>query len=440
MPGEIAPPADDRLLTEVVGIGLLTKVFHRDLVDTIINETGRAERRKRLLPARVVLYFVLALTLYADQAYEEVMRRLVRGLSGLKAWRGEWTIPSDSAISQARTRLGFEPFEALFNRAAVPVARPGAISAFFAGKRVVAIDGVVLTVPDSPANAAEFGYSGKENINQSAFPQVRMVTLTEVGTHATIGAALGGIRTGERALASEVIETYLRDDMLLVADRGFYSYAMWRSTAATGADLLWRISDTLEVPVIEYLPDDSYLGDLVPPPKVKADLIKSGLVEPGEDLRIRVRVIEYIVEGRGETQTIRLLTSILDPDRAPGRALAAVYDERWEHELVFDEIKTHQMSPAKILRSKTPDLVKQEIWAHLLTHYAIRAFIADAAEDIGDDPDRYSYIRAIRLVRRSVDDQAGFSPPQHSPRQQPRDTMKSENASCATAANGPARG
>jgi len=401
---------DGRLLTDMVGIGLLTKVFHRDLIDTVLAETKRGEQRKRLLPARVVVYLVLALTLYASEAYEEVMRRLVHGLTGLKGWRSDWTVPTDSAISQARTRLGWEPLAALFDRAAVPVARPGAQSAFFAGKRVVAIDGVVLDVPDTPANAAEFGYSGKTDTNRSAFPQVRIVTMSEVGTHATIGAALDGIGTGERTLATEVMATYLTEQMLLVADRGFYSYDMWKKAMLTGADLLWRVSDTLDLPIRQWLPDGSYLSDLLPP-KVKSAITRTGRPELGDGLRVPVRVIEYMVEGRGEDTTmIRLITTLTDYERAFATPLAAVYAERWEHELVFDEIETHQMHSSKVLRSRTPDLVKQEIWAYLLTHYAIRAFMAEAAEDLGDDPDRYSFTRSIRMVRRTVDDQAGFSP------------------------------
>jgi hypothetical protein len=195
-----------------------------------------------------VVYLVLALTLYASEAYEEVTRRLVHGLTSLNGWRADWQIPTDGAISRARTRLGAAPLRELFNRAAVPVARPGAASAFIAGRRAVAIDGVVLDGPDTAENAAEFGYSGKEDVNRSAFPQVRMATLSEVGTHATIGAALGAVRTDERTLAEEVIDGYLQAGMLLVADRGFYSYDLWTRAAATGADLLWRVSDTLNCP------------------------------------------------------------------------------------------------------------------------------------------------------------------------------------------------
>jgi hypothetical protein len=401
---------DGRLLTDVIGIGVLTRIFHRDLVDEVLLHTKKTEQRKRLLPARVVVYLVLALTLYASESYEEVTRRLVRGLTRLGGWRDDWQVPTDGAVSRARTRLGVQPFQELFDRVAVPVARPGAASAFVGGLRVIAVDGVVLDVPDTPDNAAEFGYSGREDVNRSAFPQVRVVTMSEVGTHATVGAAMDGYRTDERSLAVEVINSYLRPGMLLVADRGFYSYDLWVAATGTGADLLWRVSDTLDLPVLRYLPDGSYLSEILPA-TVKAKIKRTGNHTHGDGHRITVRVVEYMITGRGQdTVTIRLLTTITDHTKILAEKLAATYAERWEHELVFDEIETHQMHPGKVLRSKTPDLVKQEIWAYLLTHYAIRAFMAEAAEDLGDEPDRISYIRSIRVIRRQVEDQAAFSP------------------------------
>jgi Transposase DDE domain len=262
----------------------------------------------------------------------------------------------------------------------------------------------------TPENAAEFGYSGKQDVNRSAFPQVRMATLSEVGTHATIGAAMGPVRTDERTLAEDVIDGYLRAGMLLVADRGFYSYDLWTRAAATGADLLWRVSDTLELPVLRFFPDGSFLSEILPP-RVKQSIKRTGNTHLGDDVRVPVRVIEYMINGRGQDNvTIRLLTTITDYTPAVAEKLAAVYAERWEHELVFDEIETHQMHASKVLRSRTPELVKQEIWAYLLTHYAIRVFMAEAAEDLGEDPDRISFIRAIRVIRRQVDDQAAISP------------------------------
>lgn len=166
---------------------------------------------------------------------------------------------------------------------------------------------------------------------------------------------------------------------------------------------------------MRWLPDGSYLSEILPP-KIKAAIKRTGRSALGDATRIGVRVIEYMVQGRGgDTTTIRLVSTI-DYDRGFATPLAAVYAERWEHELIFDEIETHQMHPSKVLRSRTPELVKQEIWAYLLTHYAIRVFMAEAAEDLGDDPDRISFLRSIRVIRRQVDDQAGFSPLTPGPR------------------------
>jgi hypothetical protein len=176
-----------------------------------------------------------------------------------------------------------------------------------------------------------------------------------------------------------------------------------------GAQLLWRISKTVDLPVLEQYRDGSFRSELLPS-KMKA-AIKAGRTPVDvDDHRIPVRVIEYIVKGRGETETIRLITTILEPQRAPADTLAALYQQRWEHELVFDEIKTHQMSQHRILRSRTPDLVKQEIWGLLITHYATQVFITEAADELGADPDRYSYVSTINIIRRQVLNQAAISP------------------------------
>lgn len=399
--------AEGKNLTDVVGIGLLTRVFHRDLVDQVLGETNRREERRRRLPARVVVYLVLALALYCAEPYEEVLRRLTNGLRGLKGWRDDWRVPTDSAVSQARKRLGPEPLAALFDRAAVPVARPGATGAFYRGRRLVAVDGVVLDVPDTAANLAEFGKSGKGK-SRSAFPQVRVVTMTEVGSHCTIGCAFGPVASGERELTEQILDV-LEPRMLLLCDRGFYSYDMWVRAAETGADLLWRLADPLELPVLQWLDDGSYRSRLLPR-TAKAAIARGVDADRFTDQAIAVRVIEYMITGRGPTRTIRLPTTIADHTVAPAAELAALYAQRWEHELVFDEIETHQLHPSKVLRSRTVDGVKQEIWAILLVHYATRAFIAEAAEDLGEDPDRESFLRAIRIMRRQVENQAAFPP------------------------------
>jgi hypothetical protein len=395
-----------RRFTDGISIGVLTRIFHRDLVDEVLAVTGRRERRSRLLPARVVVYYVLALCLFFEDAYEEVMRKLVNGLTFLGTWRDDWQVPTDSAISQARRRLGEQPLKVLFKRVARPVAVPGTRGAWFHGWRVMAIDGVVLDVPNTPENLAEFGKLRHSKGGESPFPQVRIVGLGECGTHAIVAAAIDSWRVYERELFERIVDD-CEPEMLVLADRGFYSYDLWAAARDTGAELVWRVKDDVTLPVLEWLPDGSYRSELIP-----ANWKKRLRSNVPDDVCIPVRVIEYMVANRkeGERETIRLITSIADHELAPAIELAALYHDRWEFELTLDEIETHQMPWSRVLRSKTPELVRQEIWALLLAHYAVRHLMREAADDLGEDSDRLSFIRSLRVVRRQVTNQAGFSP------------------------------
>jgi hypothetical protein len=404
-------------LTDHISIGVLTRLFPRDLVDEVIAETGRRERRSRLLPAHVVVYYVLALCLFFGEGYEEVMRRLVGGLRFLHNWSGSWHVPTTSAISQARMRLGVEPMQELFDRVARPMARRGTRGSWFRRWRVMAIDGVVLDVPDTPENNAEFDRSAGGK-GESAFPVVRVVGLGECGTHAIVAAVLGTWGTGERALVGQLLPR-LEPDMIVILDRGFYSYQLWKDGLATGAALVFRVAAHLKLPVLEVFPDGSYRSVLLDsyrqsPIRKRARKAGSG---PYGDLSILeasglpCRVIEYSVTNRGESEEIFcLVTSILDPEKASAHELAALYHERWEFELALDEIEIHQLGHNRVLRSRSPDLVRQEIWAILLTHYAIRHLMHEVADTADVDPDRLSFIRSLRLIRRQITEQAGFSP------------------------------
>lgn len=395
-------------LTDVIGLGVLTRLIDRDTVDEVIAHAGRREARVRLLPARVVVYLVLALCLFTADGYDEVIRKLTNGLRGLRIWREEWKVPSASAISQARTRLGHQVMADLFDRVCVPIAGRATVGAWYQQWRVMAIDGTVIDVQDTDDNAAQFGRPGAAGAHPGAFPQVRIVTLVECGTHANVAAEFDGIGTSERTLTSRLSYAFT-PDMIVLADRGFYSYDLFKTAAENGAALLWRISDTLDLPVLQKYPDGSFRSELLPARMKTA--IKAGRTPKDVDShRIPIRVIEYMVEGRGPTQTIRLITTLLDYMQAQAESLAALYQQRWEQELVFDEIKTHQMSPTRLLRSRTPDLVKQEIWALLITHYATQVFITEAADELGYDPDRYSFTKVINIIRSQVLNQAAFSP------------------------------
>jgi len=395
-------------LTDRVGVGVLTRSFPPEVIDEVVAGQGRTEQRKRLLPARLVVYYVMALALFASEGYEEVMRQLVAGLAWTVRWRGTWRVPSSPAISKARTRLGPAVLAALFDRVCVPVGAPGTPGVFYRSWRLVAVDGTTFDAPDETDNTARFGKPSNDQ-GQGAFPQVRLVALAECGTHALFAAAMAGIATGEQDLFRRLLAK-IGPGMLVLADRNFLGHQLWAATAATGAQLLWRAKSDTRLPVVGELDDGSYL---------------SYLAEPGtrgRGRRISVRVVEYTLRA-GESayphragEVYRLVTTILDPNAAPAEDLAAAYAQRWEIESVFDEIKTHQLQSRPVLRSRDPDGVEQEIWGILLVHHAIRDLIAVSARDAGLDPDRVSFTRALRATRRQVTDQAGISPLPTTPR------------------------
>jgi hypothetical protein len=380
---------------------VLTRVFPPELVDRVVAEAGRRERRQRLLPARVVVYYVLAMALFADVSYEEVMRQLVEGLSWASGWRRPWRVPSKAAIFLARQRLGPEPLEALFTEVAGPLAAPGTAGAFYRDLRLVSIDGTCIDVADTKANDERFGRaSSGRGEGVGAYPQLRLVGLAECGTHALFKVNTGAYTVGEQTLADEVLGA-LEPGMLCLADRGFYSFALWNRARSTGAELLWRTKSNHRLPAIERLSDGSYRSQLF----------------ASEDRRrqegVDVRVIEYAVEdpGREHSDTrYRLLTTILEPERAPAPELAPLYPQRWEFETMLDELKVHQRGPRLVLRSKLPDGVIQEIYGYLCVHYAIRWLMHAVAIESGHDPDRMSFTRTLRVARRTAGSHPGFSP------------------------------
>ncbi|MFP8960532.1 IS4 family transposase [Streptomyces nanhaiensis] len=399
-PGQVKPETDERL-SDRIAIGLLTRSFPPEVVDAVVAECGRSGQRNRLLPPRVVVYFVLAMCLFSGQGYEEVARLLTHGLAWAKRWSGSWQVPTTAAISRARAKLGPEPLKALFARVARPLAAESTPGAFYRRWRVMAVDGTVFDVPDSEENAVYFGRPKTHRTERCAFPQVRVVALAECGTHAITAAALGPRTVSEPVLAREVLGALGEGDLLL-ADRGFTGLELWRAASAGGADLLWRIRAHQVLPVREELPDGSYLSEIV------AARDHRRCADPQV-----VRVIEYTLDdsGRPEPEApYRLITTILDPGAAPATELAALYHQRWEFENALDELKTHQRGPAQVLRSRSPGGVEQEVWGHLLVHHAIRALMHDAAGTADLDPNRLSFTRAIRLARRQVTAQAAFSP------------------------------
>ncbi|WNV90351.1 IS4 family transposase [Umezawaea sp. Da 62-37] len=403
-PGQVKADTDTRL-SDRIAIGLLTSAFPPELVDRVITETGRVGQRDRLLPPRVVVYFVLAMCLFSGQGYEEVARLLTEGLSWAARWSKPWRVPTTAAISRARVKLGPAPLKALFEQVAKPLASPATRGSWYRTWRVLAIDGTTFDVPDTPENTQRFGRPGSGRAaaqgDRAAFPQVRVVAVAECGTHAIVAATLGSITKAEATLSRELLPGLAKGE-LLIADRGFAGLPLWRAASAGGADLLWRVRSNIVLPVREELPDGSYLSEIV----ATEDHYRR------ED-PVMVRVVEYTLDDPARPEhdaPYRLITTILDHRNAPARELAALYCQRWEIETALDELKTHQRGPGQVLRSRSADGVEQEVWAHLLVHYAIRSLMHTAAGEAGLDPDRLSFTRTLRLARRQTTAQAGFSP------------------------------
>jgi Insertion element 4 transposase N-terminal len=396
-------------LADWVSLGVLMSAVPRDVVDEAVAVTGRgALRSGGKLPPHVMVYFVMALALFAGEDYEEVAARVGGTLRG---WGGEgWALPTSGGITQARQRLGEEPVAEVFSRVAVPVAGLDTPGAFLGPWRLMSVDGMEWDVPDTPANREAFGKKAGSQ-GQAAFPAVRAVTVSECASHAPVLAVLGpvagGKGTGEQSQARKLYPR-LEEGWLVIADRNFYGWADWCAASDAGADLLWRVKSHVLLPALEMLPDGSYRSVLVSP-KVqgrKRDAL-TGAAGRGDDLDPAlarpVRVIEYEVTDRdGQDELIALITTITDPRAAPAALLARAYHERWEHETGNSQLKTFLRGPGKVLRSQSPDMARQEIWGYLLTHYAISALICGAATAAGIDPDRVRYKRTLRAVRRAV--------------------------------------
>lgn len=388
----------ERRLSDLVSVGVLMRSFPPAVVDEVVAATGRTEQRNRSLPARVMVYFAIGMALHSEGSYADVLALLSDGLAWSSAAEPV-RLPSKSAIFQARARLGSGPLKTLFQRVAQPLARPESQESFLAGRRLVAIDGTCLDVADTEANDEFFGRAGVNKGERAAFPQARVVAVGECGTHGIFDAAVGAYTIAENTLASELIDR-LEPGMLLLADRGFCGFPLWSRAVATGADLLWRAMGNMKPRHVRTLADGSWLAELRP----------SGNAARHADA-LTIRVIDYeIDDGRTNESTYRLFTTLLDPEEAPAEDLAVAYAQRWEIESAFDELKVHQRGPRAVLRSKSPELVLQEIWGHLCCHYAIRTLMWEAAQHAHVDPDRVSFVAALRIARRSIPAARDFSP------------------------------
>jgi hypothetical protein len=287
--------------------------------------------------------------------------------------------------------VGWEPLRQLHDEVVKPIAVAATRGAWYRQWRLVSLDGSTMDVADEEANDKAFGRPGSSR-GSSAYPQFRFVSLVESGTHVLFGTRMSPYLTGENTLAREVLGA-LDGGMLCLADRGFFGYEMWHRALATKAQLLWRMKKNAVLPCDERFADGSFLSRIYPS---EAD-------RRHQTNATQVRVIEYRLEGVADAEPIyRLVTSMLDPEHGPAQELAALYHERWEIESAFDELKTHLRGASIVLRSKTPDLVRQEFYGLLMAHFAVRALMHEAALSANEDPDRLSFIHAVRVVRRKL--------------------------------------
>src|ERR1035438_2304221 len=391
-------------LEDRISVGVLARAFPRQAVEEAIDAAGAREQRNRMLPAWLTVYFVLALALFMDMGAGRGMRRL----AGTLAWAAEGitvTIPSEEALSNARARLGAGPLRLLFEKTAGLLAPAGTPGAFWRGLHLVSLDGTTVDLQDTEANWGHFGGPSTRDASgarlRGAFPQARLLALAECGTRAPVAAVTGAYATGEKTLTAGLLPR-LGPEMLVLADRNFAGYDLWRGAAATGAQLLWRIGVSFSLPVRQVLADGTYLSVL----KAPRHLRRHGAAG------IIVRVIEYrLQDAAGEvTETFALITTLLDPGAAPARELAELYHARWEIETALGAFKSGMKGAGVVLRSKTPDGAEQEIWALLCAYHAIREMICAAAALARQDPLRISFVSALDTVRSPVGNPGAFPP------------------------------
>ncbi len=378
-------------ITDYISLGVIAKTFPMTTVRSVLADCGRAGVRQRDLPAPVVVYYVIALALYMQASYREVLRCLLEGVRWLVDPSAPIKVAGKSGISQARTRLGWQALRQLHDAVVRPIAVAATRGAWYRGWHLVSLDGSTLDVADERANDEAFGRPGASR-GASAYPQIRFVSLVESGTHVLFGSQMSGYGTSEITLARSVLNG-LQKGMLCLADRQFFGFALWGQARDSGCDLLWRIKKNARLPREMVLPDGSYLSRIYPSEPDRRRK-KNG---------VSVRVIDYRLDGVVDAEPIyRLVTTILDPDRAPANELAALYHERWEIETALDELKTHLRGARIVLRSKTSDLVRQEFYGLMMAHFAIRSLIHEAALKADEDPDRLSLLHAVRVVRRRL--------------------------------------
>jgi hypothetical protein len=382
-----------------IDFGQISERIPQAVVERILEETDRGSVRRRKLPAYLMTYYVIAASLMVSVSAREVLRQLVREVRDHYP-DAKSAIATRSAICKARLRLGVQPLRQLFEQVVGPIAKKTTKGAWFRGLRLVALDGSSLHLQDTPENQKRYGKAGAANGKKSPLPLIRFVALCEIGTHVLFAARMAPWKISEVALARLLIER-LEPGMLCVADRLFYGFELWNQAVATGAQLLWRVQKTIVLPRLRMLSDGSYLSE------VRARSTARAAVRAR---RVAVRVIEFDVTVGGKRKHYRIITTLLDPRKAPALVLANLYARRWGIETAFAELKTSLKGRGVLLRSQRPELVEQDFYGLLLAHFGVRSIMEEAARMDNIPPTKLSFIHAVRVVIRRLPEMVSFSP------------------------------
>lgn len=400
MPGIGQRKIEGHRFSDTISFAVISRFIPCDRINSVLDRSNKGTKRNRLLPAHIMIYYIIALGFYFESSSRDVLRFLLGSLRDLLPDGSSIPTACKSAISQARTRIGKEPVIALYDEIVRPLATEKTEGAYYKNRLLVAMDGSKLDVADTEENTNYFGkqkYGGFGGVKgKGTFPLMRFLSLVEVGTHVIFETVYSNFSTGEVTLAKLILEK-VKQNMLILADRLFFHYEAWKIGVASGGDLLWRIKKNTKLKILKILPDGSCLAKIYPSKGKKNDANA-----------ITVRLIEYRIKGKNELY--RLITTILDHNEAPAEELAALYSERWTIEVVYDELKNHTREKKILLKSKTPDLAIQEFYGLLLAHYAIRGVMHEAALQAKLPPNRLSFVHSVRVVRRRLKAFSGFSP------------------------------
>lgn len=381
-------------LMQELSVGALLRIIPHSLVEEALIATGTQSKRNRLLPAPAVVFLVIMLGLNAEVSVKENLRLLLTSLRrrlGLDRVK----IAGGTAISFARRRLGVAPLAWLFDRVARPLSGPGKAGGLWRGLRPVAVDGTSLELQCTEANSRRFGRPGNQH-GEAGYPQVQVVALLECATRAPFGIAYSHCHEDEPSLAARNLYTKLQSDMILLADRAYFSFSRWRDAAAVCGALLWRMKNNATLRPIRRLGDGSYLTRIQPSHK----LIAKGAAQKGESMIVRVVEYDPVMEDGRRGERVRLITTMVDPDEVSAQELAELFPSRWDVETGFDELKTHLKGSGRVLRSQLPELAVQEMYGFFLAYYVTRATMAEAADRAGCAPAQLSFTHAVRVIKR----------------------------------------